>query len=38
MLSKKLGMDVKSIVLKFPSDQTFGLRIIIEKQGYTYNT
>ena len=29
----KLGRDVKSIVLKFPSDQTISLRIIDEKQG-----
>ena len=31
---QKLGRDVKSVVLKFPSDQTISLRIIInEKQG-----
>ena len=28
-------MDVKSIVLKFPSDQAISLRIINEKQGST---
>ena len=32
---QKLGRDVKSIVLKFPSDQTISLRIINEKQGST---
>ena len=29
---QKLGRDVKSIVLKFPSDQTSSLRISNEKQ------
>ena len=32
---QKLGRDVKSIVLKFLSDQTISLRIIKEKQGST---
>ena len=32
---QKLGTDVKSIVLKFPSDQTISLRIINEKQKST---
>ena len=32
---QKLGRDVKSIVLKFPNDQTIILRIINEKQGST---
>ena len=31
----KKGRDIKSIVLKFPSDQTISLRIINEKQGYS---
>ena len=30
---QKLGRDIKSIVLKFPDDQTISLRIINEKQG-----
>ena len=32
---QKLARDVKSIVLKFPGDQTISLRIINEKQGST---
>ena len=32
---QKLGMDIKSIVLKFPSDQTITSIIINEKQGST---
>ena len=32
---QKLDRDVKSIVLKFPSDQIISLRIIREKQGST---
>ena len=32
---QKLGWDVKSIVLKFPNNQTISLRIINEKQGST---
>ena len=32
---QKLGRDVKSIVLKLPSDQTISLRILNEKQGST---
>ena len=32
---QKLGWDVKSILLKFPSDQTTSLKIINEKQGST---
>ena len=35
MQSKKLGRDVKCMVLKFLSDQTICLRIINEKQGST---
>ena len=31
----KKRRDIKSIVLKFPSDQTISLRIISEKQGYS---
>ena len=32
---QKLGWDVKSILLKFPSDQTTSLKIMNEKQGST---
>ena len=31
---QKLGRDVKSIVLKFPGDQTISLRIINEKRDH----
>ena len=30
---QKFGWDVKSIMLKFPNNQTISLRIINEKQG-----
>ena len=33
---QELGRDVKSIVLKFPSDQIISLRIINEKQGQSW--
>ena len=34
-VTQKLGLDVKSIVLKFCSDQTINLRSINEKQEST---